>query len=75
MIAVMVTAMALPGTLLPLAALVAVTALLCWQNQPSVAPRAIASVGLAMLILAAGTYVVMGGGGATGHHSTGTSTS
>lgn len=74
MLAVMVTAMALPGTILPLLALVAVTALLCWEKQPGVAPRAIASVGMAMLLVAAGGYVLAGGGGAA-HHSDGTSTS
>lgn len=75
MIAVMVTAMALPGTVLPLLALVAITALMCWQNQPSTAPRAIAVVGMSMLLLAAGGYVLMGGGGAAAHHSAGSSTS
>jgi len=74
MLAVMVTAMALPGTVLPLLALVAVTALLCWEKQPGVASRVIASVGMAMLLVAAGGYVLAGGGGAA-HHSDGTSTS
>lgn len=74
MLAVMITAMALPGLVLPLLALVAVTALLCWEKQPGVASRAIASVGMAMLLLAAGGYVLVGGGGAA-HHSDGTSTS
>ena len=74
MIAVMVTAMTLPGMLLPLLALVAMTALLCWQNQPSVAPRAVAAVGIAMLLVAAGGFVMLGGGGSA-HHSTGVSTS
>jgi len=68
----MVTAMALPGTVLPLLALVAVTALLCWEKQPGVASRAIASVGMAMLLVAAGGFVLAGGGGAA-HHSDGVS--
>lgn len=75
MLAVMVTAMALPGTVPPLLALVAATALLCWQNQPTVAPRAIAAVGIVMVLLASCGYVVMGGGGGTTHHSADTSTS
>lgn len=68
MIAVMVTAMALPGAVLPLLALVAVTALLCWEKEPGTTRRAITSVGMAMLLVAAGGYVLAGGGGAD-HHS------
>lgn len=75
MLAVMVTAMALPGTVLPLLALVAITVLLCWEKQPGTTARAVASVGMAMLLLAAGGVVLLGGGGSTAHHSTGTSTS
>ena len=67
--------MALPGIVLPLLALVAVTALLCWEKQPGTTARAVASVGMAMLLLAAGGAVVLGGGGGAAHHSTGTSTS
>lgn len=68
MLAVMVTAMALPGAVLPLLALVAVTALLCWEKEPGTTRRAVTSVGLAMLLVAAGGYVLAGGGGAA-HHS------
>jgi predicted metal-binding membrane protein len=75
MLAVMVTAMALPGTVLPLLALVGVTALLCWEKQPGTTARAVASVGMAMLLVAAGGIVLLGGGGSAAHHSTGTSTS
>lgn len=75
MIAVMVTAMALPGTVPSLLALVAVTALLCWEKQPGTTARAVASVGVAMLLVAAGGAVLLGGGGSPAHHSTGTSTS
>lgn len=75
MIAVMVTAMALPGTVLPVLGLVAVTALLCWEKQPGTTARAVASVGMAMLLVAAGGAVLLGGGGSPAHHSTGTSTS
>ncbi len=74
MLAVMVTAMALPGTVLPLLALVAVTALLCWEKEPGTTSRSVAAVGMAMLLLAAGGAVVLGGGG-TDHHSAGSSTS
>ncbi len=75
MLAVMVTAMALPGAVLPLLALVGVTALLCWEKQPGTTSRAVASVGMAMLLVAAGGVVLLGGGGSAAHHSTGTSTS
>ena len=75
MLAVMVTVMAIPGTVVPLLALVGVTALLCWEKQPGVAPRAIASVGMAMLLLAAGGFVLLGNGGGAAHHASGTSTS
>ncbi len=75
MLAVMVTAMALPGTVLPLLALVGVTALLCWEKQPRTTARAVASVGMAMLLVAAGGAVLLGGGGSPAHHSAGTSTS
>lgn len=74
MLAVMVTAMALPGAVLPLLALVAVTALLCWEKQPGTTARAVAVVGMAMVLVAAGGAVLLGGGGGA-HHSTGTSTS
>ncbi len=62
MIAVMVTAMAIPGTVLPLAALVAATALVCWLKDPSASSRAVASVGIAMLVLAGMAFVLVGGG-------------
>jgi predicted metal-binding membrane protein len=68
MLAVMVTAMALPGTALPLLALVAVTALLCWEKEPGTTRRAVTGVGMAMLLVAAGAFALAGGGGAV-HHS------
>lgn len=74
MLAVMVTVMAVPGTVVPLLALVGLTALLCWEKRPGAAPRAIASVGMAML-LAAGGFVLLGDGAGAAHHSSGTSTS
>ena len=70
MVAVMVSVMAIPGTVLPLAALVAVTALLCWEKRPGVTPRSIASIGMAMLLVAVGGVVLVGGGSSS-HHSAG----
>jgi len=74
MLAVMVTAMSLPGTVLPLLALVAVTALLCWEKLPGTSARSVAAVGLAILLVAVGGVVLLGGGGSD-HHSAGSSTS
>ena len=75
MIAVMVTAMALPGAALPLLALIALTALLFWEKEPGTTSRAIAAVGMAMLLIAAGGAVILGGGGSAHHHSSASSTS
>ena len=75
MIAVMVTAMALPGPVLPLLALAVATAVLCWEKQPRTRPRAVAAVGLAMMLLAAGGYVLLGGSAPAHDHSMGVSTS
>jgi predicted metal-binding membrane protein len=75
MLAAMVTAMALPGLVLPMLALVGVTALLCWEKQPGTTTRSVAAIGLAMLLVAVGGVVLMGGGGPAGHHSAGSSTS
>lgn len=74
MLAVMVTAMSVPGLVLPLLMLVGVTVLLCWEKRPSTTARAVAAVGMAMLLVAAGGAVLVGGGGAA-HHSAGTSRS
>ena len=52
--------------------LTGITALLCWEKQPGVTSRAIASVGMAMLLVSAGGYVLAGGGGSV-HHSDGVS--
>jgi predicted metal-binding membrane protein len=75
MLAVMLTEMALPGNVLPLLALVGVTALLCWEKRPQTTARALAAVGLAMLLVAAGGVVLFGGGGTSAHHSAGSSRS
>ncbi len=73
MMAVMLTAMALPGTALPLLALVGVTVLLCWEKRPQTTTRSLAAVGMAMLLIATGGVVLFGGG--TVHHSMGSSKS
>jgi predicted metal-binding membrane protein len=75
MLAVMLTEMELPGNVLPMLALVGVTALLCWEKRPQTTARALAGVGLAMLLVAAGGVVLFGGGGASAHHSAGSSRS
>ncbi len=73
MIAVMLTAMVLPGTVLPLLALVGFTVLLCWEKRPQTTTRSLAAVGMAMVLIAAGGVVLFGGGSA--HHSMGSSRS
>ncbi len=75
MLSVMVTAMVLPGAVLPLLALVAVTALLLWEKEPGTTSRSVAAVGMAMLLLAAGGGVILGGGGSAHNHSSASSTS
>ncbi len=75
MLAAMVTVMSIPGTVLPMVGLLGLTALLCWEKSPSAAPRAVAAVGMTMLLLAAGGFVVLGGGVGAGHHASGTSRS
>jgi predicted metal-binding membrane protein len=71
MLAVMVAVMALAGTVLPLLALVAVTALLCWEKEPGTTRRAVTSVGMAMLLVAAGAFALAGGGGVVHHADAG----
>jgi hypothetical protein len=75
MLAAMVTAMALPALAAGLAVLVAVTAVICWQKQPATSGRAVAALGLVLVLL--GTAVlVFGGSGTLSHHvSAGTSRS
>ena len=75
MLAVMVTAMALPGAVLPLLALVGVTALLCWEKQPGTTAGLWPQWAWPCCCVAAGGVVLLGGGGSAAHHSTGTSTS
>ena len=59
MIATMATAMVLPSAALGVALLVAVTALVCWQKSPRTSARAIAAVGVAVLLVGALSFVAL----------------
>lgn len=74
MVASLVTFMLLPGQLLPVLAMLALTVLLCWEKAPRTSARMIAAVGVAMLLMGSVVFVTAGGGGST-HHSAGASTS
>lgn len=65
MLAAMVTAMALPGFVAPVLVLLGLTALLCWEREPSTPRQAMVVVGM-VLILTAVAAVMMFGSGA-GH--------
>ena len=65
MLAAMVTAMALPGFVAPVVVLLGLTALLCWEREPSTPRQAMVVVGM-VLILTAVAAVMMFGSGA-GH--------
>lgn len=68
MLAVMVTAMSLPGFVLPLALLLGLTVLLCWEKEPSTSRQALMGVGMAMILAAVLSVMVLGGGGAAHLH-------
>ena len=68
MLAVMVTAMSLPGFVLALALLVGFTILLCWEKEPSTSRQALMGVGMGMIVLAVLGVMVLGGGGAAHLH-------
>lgn len=68
MLAVMVTAMSLPGLLLPLALLLGLTVLLCWQKEPSTPRQALMGAGMAMILVAVLGVMVFGGGGTAHLH-------
>lgn len=68
MLAVMVTAMSLPGLILPLALLLGLTVLLCWEKEPSTPRQALMGVGMAMIMIAVLGVLVLGGGGAAHLH-------
>jgi|JI8StandDraft_1071087.scaffolds.fasta_scaffold125437_2 predicted metal-binding membrane protein len=75
MIAVMVTAMSMPSAVVALVPLVIVTVAICWEKSPRTSARRVAAVGVAVLLLGAGGFVLAGGQSGTAHHSSGTSTS
>lgn len=75
MLAVMVTAMALPSVVVSLLLLIAVTVAICWEKRPRTNSRWVAAVGLALLLAGAGGFMVGGGSSTPTHHSGGTSTS
>lgn len=75
MIAAMVTAMAIPSSVLALVPLVVVTVAICWEKRPRTSARWVAAVGVAALLLGAGGFVLAGGQSGSGHHVSGTSTS
>ncbi len=76
MLAVMVTAMAVPGTVLPMTLLVGLTVMLCWEKGPRTSSRSLAAVGLVLIAVASGALVLgIGAGGASHHHVSGTSRS
>ena len=75
MLAVMVTAMALPSVAVSLLLLLAVTVAICWEKRPRTNSRWVAAVGLALLLVGAGGFVMGGGSSPPMHHSGGTSTS
>lgn len=74
MVASLVTFMLLPGQVLPVLGMLALTVLLCWEKAPRTSARMIAAVGVAMLLMGSVAFVTAGGGGST-HHSAGVSTS
>ena len=69
MIAAMATGMVLASTLWGLAVMVAVTALVCWQKSPRTSARAIAAVGVAVLLSGALSFVVLDGSAHPSHVS------
>lgn len=68
MLAVMVTAMFLPGFVLPLALLLGLTVLLCWEKEPTTPRQALMGVGMGMIVVAVLGVMVLGGGGAAHLH-------
>jgi predicted metal-binding membrane protein len=62
MLAAMVTAMALPGFIAPVALLLGITVLLCWEREPSTPRQAMVGVGMAMMLLAVAGVMLFGSG-------------
>ena len=75
MLAVMVTAMAIPSVLVSVAALALVTVAICWEKDPRTSTRMVAALGVALLLIGAAGFVTLGGGSGQSHHSIGSSTS
>ena len=73
MVAVTVTAMAVPQLWLALAIMVAMTAFICWEKRSSTTARALAATGLAMLVIAGVAWAVAGSGTTAGHDMSGMS--
>lgn len=67
MLAAMVTAMVLPGFIAPVALLLGITVLLCWEREPSTPRQAMVAVGMAMMLLAVAGVMLAGSGGAHLH--------
>ena len=75
MIAISVTAMAVPQLWLALITLVIMTAFICWEKRSSTTTRALAVSGLAMLMIAGVAWAVAGSGSSAGHNMSGMSLS
>lgn len=75
MIAISVTAMAVPQLWLALVILVGMTAFICWEKRSSTTTRALAVSGLAMLMIAVVAWAVAGSGSSAGHDMSGMSLS
>ncbi len=67
MIAAGATMMLLPQLWLSMLLLVAVTALVCWQKSPLRSSRTLVVVGMAMLLLGAVSWTLVGNGASAGH--------
>jgi len=75
MVAVSVTAMAVPQLWLALAVMVVMTAFICWEKRSSTTMRALAVSGLAMLMIAGVAWAVAGNGSRASHDMPGMSMS
>ena len=75
MVAVSVTAMAVPQLWLALVILVVMTAFICWEKRSSTTVRALAVSGLAMLMIAGVAWAVAGNGSRASHDMPGMSMS
>lgn len=62
MLAAMVTAMVLPGLVAPVALLLGITVLLCWEREPSTPRQAMVGAGMAMMLLAVAGVMLFGSG-------------